>query len=74
MLMSNDEPQPIAGPACRAAREAAGISQAEVARRCGVAATVVARWESGRHALLETTLTRYAAALGKRVRFAFEDA
>jgi transcriptional regulator with XRE-family HTH domain len=67
------EPRSLAAEACREARVAEEVSQAELARRCGVAPSVVARWESGRYALLESTIERYAAALGKRVRYVLED-
>jgi len=49
-----------------ASREAAGLSQSEVARRMGVLPSVVSRFESGsdpRH----STEDRYAAAIGGRV-------
>ena len=48
------------------AREAAGLSQSEVARRMGVLPSVVSRFEAGsdpRH----STEDRYAAAIGGRV-------
>lgn len=56
-----------AAHACKFARERAGLTRAELGRRIGVSAQVVQRWESGRHALLESTIARVAAALGKRV-------
>lgn len=49
-----------------ATREAAGLSQSEVARRMGVLPSVVSRFEAGsdpRH----STEDRYAAAIGGRV-------
>lgn len=53
------------------ARKAAGLSQAEVARRMGTQAPAVARLESslatGKHSPSLRTLRKYAAALGKRV-------
>jgi predicted transcriptional regulator len=53
------------------ARKAAGLSQAEVARRMGTQAPAVARLESslatGKHSPSLNTLRKYAAALGKRV-------
>lgn len=53
------------------ARKAAGLSQAEVARRMGTQAPAVARLESslatGKHSPSLSTLRKYAAALGKRV-------
>ena len=53
------------------ARKAAGLSQAEVARRMGTHAPAIARLESslatGKHSPSLSTLRKYAAALGKRV-------
>ena len=53
------------------ARKAAGLSQAEVARRMGTQAPAIARLESslatGKHSPSLSTLRKYAAALGKRV-------
>ena len=53
------------------ARKAAGLSQAEVARRMGTQAPAVARLESslasGKHSPSLSTLRKYAAALGKKV-------
>ena len=54
-----------------AARKAAGLSQAEIARRMGTHAPAIARLESalatGKHSPSLSTLKKYAAALGKRV-------
>jgi predicted transcriptional regulator len=53
------------------ARKAAGLSQAEVARRMGTQAPAIARLESslatGKHSPSLNTLRKYAAALGKKV-------
>ena len=53
------------------ARKAAGLSQAEVARRMGTQDPAVARLESslasGKHSPSLSTLRKYAAALGKKV-------
>lgn len=58
-----------------AARRAAGLSQAEVAKRMGTKAPAVARLESslasGKHSPSIVTLRKYAAALGKRVEVHF---
>jgi DNA-binding XRE family transcriptional regulator len=54
-----------------AARKAAGLSQAKVAKRMGTQAPAIARLESslatGKHSPSLSTLRKYAAALGKRV-------
>ena len=54
-----------------AARKAAGLSQAQVAKRMGTQAPAIARLESalatGKHSPSLNTLRKYAAALGKRV-------
>ena len=53
------------------ARKAAGLSQAQVAKRMGTQAPAIARLESalatGKHSPSLSTLRKYAAALGKRV-------
>ncbi len=58
-----------------AARRAAGLSQADVAKRMGTKAPAVARLESalasGKHSPSISTLRKYAAALGKRVEVHF---
>lgn len=56
--------------ALRRARQAAGLSQAEVARRMGTKPPAIARLESPspRHSPSLRTLQRYAAALGQRVK------
>ncbi len=51
----------------REAREGAGITQAALAERMGVAPPTVCRWELGAN-LSETTIRRYAEALGMKVR------
>ena len=51
----------------KAARERAGLSQAEFAAKCGVTQPAVAHWESGRAPLQEQTLERGAQALGMTV-------
>ena len=54
-----------------AARKAAGLSQAQVAKRMGTQAPAIARPESalasGKHSPSLNTLRKYAAALGKRI-------
>jgi DNA-binding XRE family transcriptional regulator len=54
-----------------AARKAAGLSQAQIAKRMGTQAPAIARLESalatGKHSPSLSTLRKYAAALGKRV-------
>ncbi|CAA7626680.1 Transcriptional regulator [Magnetospirillum sp. SS-4] len=49
------------------ARQRAGLSQAEVAKRMGTTQSVVARLESGRSLPSSTSLARYAAATGSRL-------
>jgi transcriptional regulator with XRE-family HTH domain len=52
-----------------ATREMLGLSQDDVARRMGTAQSSVARLESGKHDPRASTLERYAAALGAKIRF-----
>jgi len=50
------------------AREAAGLTLAEVPRRCGIDQPALSRLETGHHKnLLLDTLWRYAAAVGRRL-------
>jgi predicted transcriptional regulator len=49
------------------ARHEAGLTQAEIARRMGTTQSVIARLETARHMPTFDMLTRYAAAVGKRV-------
>ena len=52
----------------RTAREAAGLSGAEVARRTGLAAETISRLETGAYTNpTYQTLARYAAAVGVRL-------
>ena len=50
-----------------AARNRAGLSQAEVARRMGTTQSGVARLESGRRLPAMSSLRRYASAIGHRL-------
>ena len=59
----NQRPESFAA-AIRAAREAAGISQVELARRMGMDQSAINRIESGRRAVSEPTMWRVATALG----------
>ena len=55
------------GERVRAAREAAGLSQRELARRMGTSQAAVDRLESGGVGATLTTLQRVATALGLEV-------
>jgi transcriptional regulator with XRE-family HTH domain len=48
-------------------RQAAGLSQTEVAARMGTSQSAVARLESGAGDLRLSSLERYAAALGRQI-------
>jgi ribosome-binding protein aMBF1 (putative translation factor) len=50
-----------------AARQAAGLTQTEIATRMGTSQSVVARLESARHMPTFEMIARYAAALGRRL-------
>ena len=54
------------GQVIRAARERAGLSQAELAELCGVKQPAVAKWETSR-SVTEDTVRRVAKALRLRV-------
>lgn len=49
------------------ARQAAGLTQAEIAARMGTSQSVVARLENARHMPTFDLVARYAAALNRRV-------
>ena len=49
------------------ARSAAGMTQAEVAKKLGVSQPVVARMESGRNISIKS-IARYATAVGRPIR------
>ena len=54
------------------ARNRAGLSQAELARRMKTTQSTVARLESGRGRPSTRTLDRFAKATGHRLRISFE--
>ena len=54
------------------ARNRAGLSQAELARRMKTTQSTIARLESGRGKPSTRTLDRFAKATGHRVRISFE--
>lgn len=56
-----------------ATRRAAGLSQAEVAERMGTSQPAVARLEAGNVDVRLSTLERYAAAVGGRLRLRLDD-
>lgn len=49
------------------ARQEAGLTQAEIAARMGTSQSVIARLENARHMPTFDMVTRYAAAVGRRV-------
>jgi transcriptional regulator with XRE-family HTH domain len=62
------------GPRLRRQRQAAGLSLAEVSKRCGIDQPALSRLENGHNPkpTIET-LWKYAAALGKRLVLSTED-
>jgi transcriptional regulator with XRE-family HTH domain len=56
-----------------ARREAAGLSQTEVAARMGTSQSAVARLESASADARMSTLERYAAAVGAQLEWRFEN-
>jgi ribosome-binding protein aMBF1 (putative translation factor) len=54
------------------ARDRAGLSQAELARRMKTTQSTIARLESGRGLPSTRTLGRFAKATGHRLRISFE--
>lgn len=63
--MSEDRRRLVAELAAQ--RQAAGLSQTEVAARMGTSQSAVARLESGAADVRASTLERYAAALGSHI-------
>jgi ribosome-binding protein aMBF1 (putative translation factor) len=57
-----------------ARRQAAGLSQTEVAARMGTSQSAVARLEAGEADARASTLERYAAAVGGQISWALHDA
>jgi ribosome-binding protein aMBF1 (putative translation factor) len=49
------------------ARQAAGLTQAEIAGRMGTSQSVIARLENARHMPTFDMVARYAAAIGRRL-------
>jgi ribosome-binding protein aMBF1 (putative translation factor) len=56
-----------------AERQAAGLSQTEVAARMGTSQSAVARLESGEADARASTLERYAAAIGCQITWRLQD-
>lgn len=61
-----------AGSVLRTARKAAGLTQAELARRAGVTQSVVSAYEAGRREPALSTLTRLIEATGATLRLHVE--
>ena len=53
-------------------RQAAGLSQTEVAARMGTSQSAVARLESGTADVRASTLERYAAAVGRQITWTLD--
>ncbi|MGC1574555.1 MAG: helix-turn-helix transcriptional regulator [Beijerinckiaceae bacterium] len=53
------------------ARHEVGLTQDEIARRMGTTQSVIARLENAHHLPSLDLVTRYAAALGRRIHFDF---
>lgn len=58
--------------ALRQAREEAGLTQEQLAERCGVSQPAVSRWESQKHIVGEATVRLVEIALGVRFRITWE--
>ena len=57
-----------------AQRQAAGLSQTQVAARMGTSQSAVARLEAGEADVRASTLERYAAAIGSQISWRLQDA
>lgn len=60
------------GARIRAARQARGMTQAELAAAVGVTRSAVAQWETERAGQVRANLTRIASVLGVSVQFLLE--
>jgi transcriptional regulator with XRE-family HTH domain len=56
-----------------AQRQAAGLSQTQVAARMGTSQSAVARLEAGEADVRASTLERYAAAIGSQISWRLQD-
>ena len=56
-----------------AQRQAAGLSQTEIAARMGTSQSAVARLETGTADVLLSTVDRYASAIGWELRWSLEE-
>jgi DNA-binding transcriptional regulator YiaG len=56
-----------------AQRQAAGLSQTQVAARMGTSQSAVARLEAGEADVRASTLERYAAAIGSQISWQLQD-
>ena len=54
-------------------RQAAGLSQTQVAARMGTSQSAVARLEAGEADVRASTLERYAAAIGSQISWRLQD-
>ena len=57
------------GRLLRAARDEAGLTQAEVARRAGISSNALSRWESGARPVRSDDADRVLSACGRDARF-----
>lgn len=64
----------VSGALLRDARQRAGLSQTELARRAHVAQSVISAYESGRREPALSTLARIVAATGQRLTVGLETA
>jgi ribosome-binding protein aMBF1 (putative translation factor) len=69
--MSQERRQLVADLTAR--RQAAGMSQTEVAARMGTSQSAVARLEAGEADARASTLERYAAAIGGQIAWSLHD-
>jgi ribosome-binding protein aMBF1 (putative translation factor) len=69
--MSQERRQLVADLTAR--RQAAGMSQTEVAARMGTSQSAVARLEAGEADARASTLERYAAAIGGQISWSLHD-
>ena len=70
--MAYDEFDKKLGEILRAEREAAGLSQQDMADRLGLTKMTISHWENGNRSMKASSLKDYCAVLGITAQYVFE--
>lgn len=65
-------PNMLTGPTLRALRNLRGLSQADLAKKSGIAANAIANFETGKRDIRIATATKLLRALGVSVTYAID--